>query len=84
MKHILLALSLLIVVTVSQAQSAARPTLPNDTLEERMPAFISDCPEGKAGKECADRAMLEYVYSRIKYPPKAYRRGVEEWPWSPL
>ena len=77
MKHLLLALSLLAVLKSARAQAVASSTLQADTLEERMPAFISDCPEGKAGKACADRAMLEYVYSRIKYPPKAHRRGVE-------
>lgn len=47
---------------------------------DQMPLFPGrDCGEIKKyskRKTCADKAMLEYIYSRVKYPANAREGGV--------
>ncbi|WP_157976064.1 energy transducer TonB [Lewinella sp. IMCC34191] len=63
----------------SQDQSATTDTITvtEQAVREIMPRFRANCPTGPEGKACADQAMLQYVYSRIRYPRKARRNGVE-------
>jgi len=47
---------------------------------DEMPRFPADCEDAtsdQALKQCADRAMLEFIYSSIKYPAAARNVGVE-------
>ena len=51
---------------------------PNDDLSvERMPAMRTDCPPGEGYKECVNVKFLEYVYSRLQYPKRARKVGLE-------
>ena len=70
---------LLLIALALSAQDQSSPILAptGPAPNEVMPRFRADCPTGEEGKACADRAMLEYVYSRIQYPGKARRNGVE-------
>lgn len=48
---------------------------------EVMPRFPSECEEDSSlseqrKKQCADKAMLEYVYGNLVYPVEARREGV--------
>ena len=42
-----------------------------------MPAMRTDCPPGDGYKDCVDAKFLEYVYSRLQYPKRARKRGLE-------
>jgi len=50
---------------------------------EQMPRFYSEeCEEFAEddlaeAKSCAQKAMLEFIYSNIKYPPKARESGIQ-------
>ncbi|WP_420458482.1 energy transducer TonB [Neolewinella sp.] len=76
----MLKLITILAIAVTSLSLDAQSTIPDgETADpiERMPTFISDCPEDKDHKACSDRAMLEFVYSNIGYPAKAVKRGVE-------
>lgn len=44
---------------------------------EQMPLYRADCPENELAKQCADLAMLQYVYDNVKYPVEAQKQEVE-------
>jgi len=53
----------------------------NFKVVEVMPRFPSECEEDSSLseqrlKQCADKAMLEYVYGNLTYPAEAKREGV--------
>ena len=58
-------------------QLAAQVPENDDLSVERMPAMRTDCPPGDGYKDCVDAKFLEYVYSRLQYPKRATKRGVE-------
>ena len=69
---------LLFVVGAANAQTEPAETQGEVLTEiEHMPTFITDCPEGKVYKHCADKAMLEFVYGNLNYPKKAKRQKIE-------
>lgn len=48
---------------------------------EVMPRFPSSCEDDvdltdRQKKQCADKEMLEFVYSNLKYPAEAKRQGI--------
>jgi len=69
----LLFLLLPIVATAQQVRDTV--------VDERMPLFYAEhcqlLDTYEQIKPCADRAMLEFIYGNLKYPPKARRREVE-------
>lgn len=44
---------------------------------EQMPRYLAECPDESSAKECADLAMLQYVYDNVKYPTEAHKQEVE-------
>lgn len=62
-------------VAVSHGNKKKTPTN-GDALKvvEQMPRFPADCPDAQSDqalKQCADMAMLEFIYKNIKYPQAA-------------
>lgn len=37
----------------------------------------TDCPPGDGYKDCVSKKFLEYVYSRLQYPKRARKRGLQ-------
>ncbi|OAV45711.1 energy transducer TonB [Lewinella sp. 4G2] len=44
---------------------------------DQMPLYKAVCGDGEDPKFCADRAMLQYVYSSIVYPKQAVAKEAE-------
>ena len=69
-------LLLLFVTTLVRAQTEP---LTADAVEE-MPLFLPTCSEQEAyylRKKCSDKAMLVYLYERVKYPAAARKASQE-------
>ena len=70
--------SALLFITCLLSLPATAQAPPNDDLSvERMPAMRTDCPPGEGYKECVNVKFLEYVYSRLQYPERARKKGLE-------
>ncbi|MEO1437796.1 MAG: energy transducer TonB [Bacteroidota bacterium] len=80
MRHWIVLLVGLFLSTLTFAQPSATDEV--FTIVEAMPRFPSascDAPELSESerKTCAEKAMLEYVYSNISYPDSARAKGLE-------
>lgn len=42
-----------------------------------MPLFRADCNKAKKQKVCADRAMMEYISTNLRYPTEARNEKAE-------
>ena len=70
---------LLLLLFAAALVRAQTEPLVADTVEE-MPLFLPTCPEQEAyylRKKCSDKAMLVYLYERIKYPTAARKANQE-------
>ena len=70
-------IGLLICGLIVSLPATAQVSPSDDLSVERMPAMRTDCPPGEGYAECVNVKFLEYVYSRLQYPKRARKLGLE-------
>ena len=78
MKRILFSLAI-VALSATATLCAQKSNNIFDNVEEmpRFPVCESSYQDNNSKKSCADQKMMEWLYSRIKYPQEAQDKGIQ-------